>query len=370
MTSLRLAVFTHSLRSDWNNGNAHFLRGLMRAMVAMGHEVRCFEPEQAWSIQNLLATERTAGEKEIRRFQEVYADLDVRKYRQDENLEDFLQAELKDMDIMLVHEWNEPSLVDAILSIRDRYKKLALFHDTHHRASSTPESLQKLQVHRFDGVLAFGESLRKIYRKRWSLVRVWTLHEAADTSIFRPFPAEKKRDVVWVGNWGDEERTKELMEYLIYPASKLQKLRFDVYGVRYPEEGKQALSAADIVYQGYLPNLSAPCVYAESRITLHVPRREYSSVLEGIPTIRVFEALACGVPLISAPWSDVEELFRPEDYRLVRSGEEMVWTIRELLADEAARRQQALSGLETIMQRHSCAHRAEQLTAICEELLQ
>jgi spore maturation protein CgeB len=143
-----------------------------------------------------------------------------------------------------------------------------------------------------------------------------------------------------------------------------------VYGVRYPEEGKLALFAAGIAYQGYLPNLSAPCVYAESRLTLHVPRREYVGALAGIPTIRVFEALACGIPLICAPWSDMEELFRPEDFRLVKSGDEMVGAIRELLADEVARKQQALNGLETIMRRHSCVHRAEQLTAICEELVQ
>jgi spore maturation protein CgeB len=339
-------------------------------MVAMGHEVRCFEPERAWSIQNLIATEGAAGEKEIRRFQETYSDLDVHKYRQDENLNNFLLSELKDTDIILVHEWNEPSLVDAILSYRDKYNKVALFHDTHHRASSTPESLQKLQVNRFDGVLAFGESLRKIYRERWGVRRVWTLHEAADTTIFRPFQVEKKRDVVWVGNWGDEERTKELREYLIYPARQLQKYQFDVYGVRYPLEGKQALFAAGVAYQGYLPNLSAPCVYAESRLTLHVPRREYVGALSGIPTIRVFEALACGIPLISSPWSDVEKLFRPEDFRSVKSGEEMAWAIRELLADESARKQQALNGLESIMKRHSCVHRAEHLTAICEELLQ
>lgn len=370
MNSLRIAMFVHSLRSDWNNGNAHFLRGLARSLVAMGHQVRCYEPAQGWSIENLLATEKAAGAKEIERFYGTYPELDVRAYQQGENLEEFFLAELKDTDILLIHEWNDPAIVDLILSIRDRYKIRALFHDTHHRASSTPEALQKLQVGRFDGILAFGESLRQIYRQQWGVEKIWTLHEAADVSIFRPLSMKKKTDVVWVGNWGDEERTKELREYLISPAKQLREHRFVVYGVRYPDSGLQALAEAGIAYRGYLPNLSAPCVYAESAITVHVPRREYAAALAGIPTIRVFEALACGIPVVSAPWEDVENLFRPEDLCQVRSEKEMVRAICQLLADEKTRKEQALNGLETILQRHTCEHRAEQLTEICGEVLE
>lgn len=370
MTSLRFAVFIHSLRSDWNNGNAHFLRGLMRSLAAMGHQVFCFEPAAGWSYQNLLATEGEAGRREVDRFYAAYPDLHLCVYNPEEDLESFLISRLKETDILLVHEWNEPKIVDAILSVRDKYGCRALFHDTHHRASSTPEALQRLQVNRFDGVLAFGESLRQIYLQRWGMTKVWTLHEAADTSIFRPLSMEKKTDVAWVGNWGDEERTRELKEFLIAPATHLYRSRFVVYGVRYPDEGLQALSDAGIVYRGYLPNLSAPCVYAESLMTLHVPRREYANALAGIPTIRVFEALACGIPLVSAPWQDTEKLFRSGDFRMVNDGQEMIQAIHELMVDEKARKQQALQGLEIIRQRHSCAHRAEQLTQICEELLQ
>jgi spore maturation protein CgeB len=92
--------------------------------------------------------------------------------------------------------------------------------------------------------------------------------------------------------------------------------------------------------------------------------------MRGIPTIRVFEALACGIPLISAPWEDAEQLFRPGDLLFVRSGTEMKRAMETLLKDESAAQAQALRGLETILARHTCNHRAEQLTSICEELLQ
>ncbi len=146
-------------------------------------------------------------------------------------------------------------------------------------------------------------------------------------------------------------------------------LKAVVYGVRYPEEGKAALAEAGIEYRGYLPNLMAPTVYAKSALSVHIPRRQYANGLSGIPTIRVFEALACGSPLLCAPWEDVEHLFRPgQDYLVVQSGAEMKSSIQWLLRDDAARRQIAANGRQTILQRHTCAHRAAQLVEICEEL--
>src|SRR3546814_20018986 len=68
--------------------------------------------------------------------------------------------------------------------------------------------------------------------------------------------------------------------------------------------------------------------------TVHVPRRYYAGALPGIPTIRMFEALACGIPLVSAPWEDSEGLFRPgEDYLIGRDSAEMNRHIRQLRND-------------------------------------
>ncbi len=94
-------------------------------------------------------------------------------------------------------------------------------------------------------------------------------------------------------------------------------------------------SDAGIEYAGYLANLGAPEVYARSRLALHVPRRQYANGLSGVPTIRVFEVLACGIPLVCAPWADTEELFRAgQDYLLARNGAEMRRMLGELLENE------------------------------------
>jgi spore maturation protein CgeB len=199
--------------------------------------------------------------------------------------------------------------------------------------------------------------------------KVWTFHEAADTAHFQPQPQMVENDLIWIGNWGDEERTRELEQFLISPAERLHNARVMVHGVRYPSEAVQRLSRAGIQYAGYLPNLQTPKAYASSLLALHVPRKFYANGLSGIPTIRIFEALSCGIPLLCAPWTDTEGLFSAGlDYLVLPDGRAMEAEVRRLLRDDAARRQISAHGLKTIRQKHTCSHRAYQLTDICEEL--
>ncbi|HEY3928620.1 MAG TPA: glycosyltransferase, partial [Candidatus Koribacter sp.] len=245
-----------------------------------------------------------------------------------------------------------------------------LFHDTHHRAYTRAGEILRFPLHLFDGVLAFGEPITRIYRDGFGIPDVWTFHEAADIDNFHPKKLEKTADVIWIGNWGDEERTKELLEFLVEPAKALPERRFVVNGVRYPDVARNVLREAGIQYEGYLPNLSVPAAFSQSTVAVHVPRREYTNGLTGIPTIRVFEALACGVPLVCAPWTDAENLFHPgQDYLLVQNGEEMTEKLDCLLNDLDAREQLAASGLKTVRARHTCTHRAEQLQEICREMM-
>jgi spore maturation protein CgeB len=218
-------------------------------------------------------------------------------------------------------------------------------------------------------VLAYGDVLAEVYRQKHGLPRVWTFHEAADTSVFRPMSREKTEDVVWVGNWGDEERTREIREYLIDSARQLPELGFAVHGVRYPDEGKAEMESAGIHFRGWIANHRVPEAFAQARMTLHIPRGPYLDALPGIPTIRPFEAMACGIPLVSTPWEDREGLFREgEDYLLVHSPAEMRDALLRLARDEEARMQLAESGLETIRARHTCEHRAQQLEEIYDAI--
>jgi spore maturation protein CgeB len=353
---VRLAYFTHSLRSCWNHGNAHFLRGVLRELQALGHTVTAYEPAEPWSVSNLLADHGEAG---LEPFTSAYPELSS-EVLADEGAVERAAAEA---DVVIVHEWNEPALVAQLGRLRAQGGRFTLlFHDTHHRAVSEPEAMRAYDLSAYDGVLAFGETLSEVYRGWGWGGRVWTWHEAADTRQFRPPAQEGPREgIVWIGNWGDGERTEELERLLFRPAQAAG-LPLDIYGVRYPEEARATLGRYGVRYHGWLANPRAPEVFARHRMTVHVPRRFYVEHLPGIPTIRVFEALACGIPLVSAPWSESEGLFRlGEDFLFARDEAEMTAHMRAVAHDPELRDRLVRSGLETIRARHTCAHRAQEL---------
>jgi spore maturation protein CgeB len=362
--SLDVVIFCHSLESDWNHGNAHFLRGVCRALQERGHRVTACEPRDGWSRGHLLAEH---GEAEIDGFRRIYPDLASHLY----DLETLdLDRALDGADLVLVHEWNPPELVRRLGEHRRRAGSYSLlFHDTHHRSVSEPASLASYDLEGYDGVLAFGATVREKYLKRGWAERVWVWHEAADVTVFKPLPEiPRDRDLVWIGNWGDGERTAELHELFLEPVRALA-LSADAWGVRYPDEALGALRAAGVRYRGWLPNYRVPEEFARHRFTIHIPRRPYVEKLPGIPTIRVFEALACGIPLITGPWRDSEGLFQPgHDYLVARNREEMRRAMRALAADAGLGAELAAHGRATILARHTCGHRADELMAIHSEL--
>jgi spore maturation protein CgeB len=356
---MKIAYFTHSLASCWNHGNAHFLRGVLRELITRGHHVRALEPAGNWSLANLLADASDGG---LDPYRAAYPELASESFDPAGDP----AVLVGDADLVIVHEWNEPALVAAIGALRQAGGRFTLlFHDTHHRAVSDPEAIRAFDLSGYDGVLAFGEALSEVYR-RWGWGDcVWTWHEAADIRHFHPPVQEGDRDgLVWIGNWGDGERTQEIEDYLLRPARDAG-LSLDIYGVRYPDEAKALLASYGVRYRGWAPNASAPEIFARHLATVHVPRRYYSTILPGIPTIRVFEALACGIPLVSAPWDDAEHLFRPStDYLVASDGAAMVRHLHDLQGDPALRASLVEHGLETIYARHTCAHRVDELLAI------
>jgi spore maturation protein CgeB len=356
---MKFLFYTHSLLSDWNHGNAHFLRGVMRDLKRRGHETLALEPDNSWSRENLL---KDQGEAPIAAFHETFPDLVSEIYSADFDHE----AALDNADVVVVHEWTEPALVERIGKARRKGGRFTLiFHDTHHRAVSATGDIAGLSFADYDLVLAFGETLRERYLQAGWGEQVFTWHEAADDTIFCPMPdVEKTGDLIWVGNWGDDERSAEISEFLIAPARDL-KLSATVRGVRYPDHALAELKAAGIAYGGWIANADAPQAFARHRMTVHIPRRPYVENLPGIPTIRVFEALSCGIPLISAPWDDAENLFRPgRDFLTVSNGEEMKKAMREVLSDASLVEELVAAGLETITARHTCRHRVDELLTI------
>jgi spore maturation protein CgeB len=352
---MRFVIFCHSLASCWNHGNVHFLRGIARELMRRGDRVVVYEPADGWSRSNLVEHH---GPSALAAGAQVVPGVDLRTY---EALD--LDRALEDADVVLVHEWTEAELVARIGKRRiDGGRFLLFFHDTHHRALTAPQEIGHLDG--YDAVLAFGEVLRQVYVRRGWGRRVFTWHEAADTVLFAPDPdACQDTDLIWIGNWGDGERDEELRTFLLEPACRLG-LTTRIHGVRYPPALRRELLAHRMRYEGWLPNHRVPVAFARARFTIHVPRRPYVEALPGIPTIRMFEALACGVPLVTTPWSDVEHLFPPGAYVTARSGQDMAKALASLRDDPAFRAELAATGRRAIVERHTCRHRLNELDAI------
>jgi spore maturation protein CgeB len=178
---MKIALFVHSLRSDWNHGNAHFLRGVASELVHRGHAVTAWEPLQAWSAENLA---RDHGVAALDAWRVAYPEIQVRAYE----LATLDAGEALDgVDLALVHEWSDPALVARVGAARaERPRLRVLFHDTHHRAVTRPEEMARYDLSRYDGVLAFGKVLAELYLSRRWTQRALVWHEAADVRRFRP----------------------------------------------------------------------------------------------------------------------------------------------------------------------------------------
>src|SRR3954447_24945030 len=263
---MKCVIFAHAITSCWNNGNAHFLRGVTRELAQLGHEVVVYERADGWSRMNAISD---GGAAVLPEAQELLRGVDVREFF--ESTLD-LDAATGGADVVIAHEWNTPELIARLGRIRANGASFRLlFHDTHHRAITAPYEFAAFELDGYDGALVFGEALREVYLRRSLAHRVFTWHEAADTALFRPLIDKPKDcDLVWIGNWGDDERSAELREFLIQPAAQLA-LRARVHGVRYPDGARATLEKSGLSYAGWLPNHDAPLAFAQARLTVHIP---------------------------------------------------------------------------------------------------
>ena len=188
---MRVVFFVHSLLSDWNHGNAHFLRGVVTELQARGHDVCVYEPADAWSVANLVAE---YGPGAIQEARAAYPTIRITRYEPDTF--DVDQA-LERADLVIVHEWNTHDLVRRVGAHRHRARDyVLLFHDTHHRSITDPHAMAAYDLAHYDGVLAFGEVIGQRYVQHGWAARAWTWHEAADVRIFRPLGSDPGTDYI------------------------------------------------------------------------------------------------------------------------------------------------------------------------------
>ena len=321
---MKIAFLNPSLASG--QSAARFVRGTIAELRELGHDVEVLEPARV----------------------EAPADLAI---------------ELDLADLVVVQDSTPPTLVRQIGAHHRQHDGCRLlFHAT--RAIPTDDSRTDgdgFDLSGYDGILASSRRISQSYFEADWHGPAWNWPEAADTRIFHPLPdIEPEADLVAVASWADGAQSAALRELLLRPARQLR-LRGAIHGPPPPWLAGLRLRLTGLHHCPPVADRAIPALFARHRLTVQLLAQ---------PTpVSSFEALACGVPLISAPGGDDDGLFQPErDYLVARDCAEMREAMQAVLELPEFAAQLSESGLRSVRARHTCAHRAQELLEIDAEL--
>ena len=344
---LRLVILGLSITSSWGNGHATTYRGLVRELVKRGHDVLFLERDVPWYAANRDLPRPPYGRTEL------YTALD--------ELKQHFAEQVRSADLVVVGSY-VPEGVAVGEWVLQTARSVTAFYDI-----DTPVTLAKLergdteylalsQISRYDLYLSFtgGPTLARLERE-YGAQRARPLYCAVDPELYHPEAVDVRWDLGYLGTYSDD-RQPPLDRLMLEPARRWREGRFVVAGPQYPHSIVWPENVARIEH---LPPAEHRRFYAAQRFTLNVTRADM--VRAGYsPSVRLFEAAACGVPIISDVWDGIETIFTPdEEVLLTRSPEDTLTYLRELPEDE--RRRIGERARERVLREHTAAHRAATL---------
>lgn len=352
MTKLRVVVLGLSLSSSWGNGHATTFRALLKAFAARGHEVLFLERDVPW-----YAAHRDLPNPDFCQL-EFYSDLaDLARYSSD----------VADADVVIVGSY-VPEGVAVGQWVQGTASGVRAFYDI-----DTPVTLAKLErgdyeylaprmIPEYDLYLSFtGGPTLDLLMDRYGSPAARALYCSVDPDAYPMLPCEKRWDLSYLGTYSPD-RQPTLERLLLEPARRAPHLRFAVAGPQYPDSIEWPANVERI---NHVPPDDHPAFYAASRFTLNVTRVDM--IRAGYsPSVRLFEAAACGTPIISDQWDGIDTLLAPErEIILAREPEEIL----DVLSNWSVERNHALghAARERILAEHTAAHRASFLE--CELLI-
>jgi len=350
---LDLVIFGLSLSSAWGNGHATTYRALIKGLAAEGHRVLFLERDAPW-----YAPHRDLPAPEFCEF-ELYDDLD--------RALDAHAARIARADAVIVGTYvpEGAALIDRLAARRPRrlcfydidtpvtLAGLARGEETHLAARQVPE---------FDLYLSFsgGRALERLERS-WGARRAEALFCAVDPELYRPTGEPPRWDLGYLGTYSPD-RQPMLERLLLAPARARPDLRFVVAGPQYPDDIDWPANVERIEH---LPPSDHAAFYSRQRLTLNVTRA--AMVESGLsPSVRLFEAAACGTPILSDPWEGIEALFPPGEAILLASSE--AEALEALALDEGARAGIAERARQIVLAAHTGQARARRLVELIEEI--
>ncbi len=352
---MKLVIFGLTVSSSWGNGHATLWRGLLRALAARDHRVVFFERDVPYYAEHRDIFALPGGQL---RF---YSDWGS-------GLADARQ-EVQQADVAIVTSYcpDGVAATDLVLSSR---APLRVFYDL-----DTPVTLKALSAGKslsyigprgladFDLVLSYtGGAALDALKTQLGARHVVPLYGSVDPEVHRPVPPKEayRSDLSYLGTYA-EDRQAMLETLFIEPARQLPRQRFLIGGALYPQEFPWT---ANIFFARHVEPAEHPAFYCSSRLTLNVTRAAMAQT-GFCPSGRLFEAAACGAPILSDWWEGLEEFFRPDSEILVAgSTEEAIGALslsdRELSRISQAARERALS-------EHTAEQRARQLELALRE---
>ena len=352
---MKLVIFGLTISSSWGNGHATVWRGLCRELARLGHQVVFFEKNVAYYAAHRDFHDIPGGKLIL---YEMWSDA-LSQARQ----------HLADADVAIVTSYCPDGIAAAELVLTSR--PLKVFYDL-----DTPVTLERIEsghgvayigasgLRDFDLVLSFtgGRALMDL-QSRLGAKRAVVLYGSVDPDVHRPVATREsyRADLSYIGTYA-EDRQATLNALFLQPARRLPERRFLIAGAQYPP-------AFD-----WLPNLffvrhisppDHPALYSSSRLTLNVTRHAMAQAGH-CPSGRLFEAAACGTPIVTDCWDGLETFFQPGEEILVARQTEDVLAALEL-SDEQLTRIAGRARQRTIDE-HCAGRRARQLEAILESV--
>ena len=343
---MKLVVLGLSLSSSWGNGHATTFRALLKAFAARGHDILFLERDVPW-----YASSRDITDPDYCRL-EYYPDLHAL---------DRLKHEIEDADAVMVGSY-VPEGVAVGRYVQSHARGVTAFYDI-----DTPVTLAKLErgdfeylapeiVPGYDVYLSFtgGPTLRHI-EQAYGSPAARALYCSVDPAAYPPLDVPKKWDLSYLGTYSPD-RQPTLEKLLIEPARRMPGRRFVVAGPQYPADIDWPANVERIEH---LPPSDHARFYAASRFTLNVTRADMIAA-GWSPSVRLFEAAACAVPVISDTWEGLDSLFKPGSEIFLANGSERVVELLSGCSDaEAAAMGQAAR--KRVMNGHSAKNRAAEL---------
>ena len=352
---MKIVIFGLSISSSWGNGHATLWRGLCRALGSRGHRVVFYERDVAYYASNRDGT--------------AFAGCDLRLYTDWSQIAAEAKREIADADVAMVTSYcpDAQPACDLVLMSSARVRS---YYDldtpvTFSRLDSGEqvEYLPSYGLREFDLVLSYtgGEALERL-RTTLGARRVAPLYGSVDPDVHRPAEASNEfaGDVSYLGTYAEDRQ--ETLQRLFIDAARLRpEHRFVIGGAQYPADFPWT---SNTFFVRHLPPAQHAAFYCSSRMTLNVTRRAMAA-MGYCPSGRLFEAAACGVPVLTDVWDGLDSFYHPGAEMIFCRNTDDVLAAIDLSPDELKRIGNAAR--ERTLAQHTALHRVIELETVLEE---